>query len=336
MKSKTLLKISLLKKAPGHDKISNVILKNLPNPAIAYINNIYNSILRTGYFPIIWKNSEIIPVPKPHKNHNNTESYRPISLLPSLSKILEKIILKRINNHLNITQSIPKHQFINKLSTSHQLLRISEHIHTVFQNKQHTVATFLDISQAFDRVWHPGLIYKLKSIGTPNYLLQIIKSFITDRTFTVTVEKHVSNPRRIKAGLPKVPPFHPPFQPIYILYTSDIPTSPYTHIAQFADDTAIFMSHHSVSHICNKIQMHLKNIEDWSLKWKIKLNPSKSTAKIFSLRTFATPTPLQINNNTIPWTPYNQTVKYLGLNFDTRLTWKSHIATKIQQTTKSN
>lgn len=119
---------------------------------------------------------------------------------------------------------------------------------------------------------------------------------------------------------------------LFNLYTSDIPTSPYTHIAQFADDTAIFMSHHSVSHICNKIQMHLKNIEDWSLKWKIKLNPSKSTAKIFSLRTFATPTPLQINNNTIPWTPYNQTVKYLGLNFDTRLTWKSHIATKIQQT----
>lgn len=193
---KNFIKNLPLKKAPGHDKISNVILKNLPNPAIAYINNIYNSILRTGYFPIIWKNSEIIPVPKPNKNHNNTESYRPISLLPSLSKILEKIILKRINNHLNITQSIPKHQFgfINKLSTSHQLLRISEHIHTAFQNKQHTVATFLDISQAFDRVWHPGLIYKLKSIGTPNYLLQIIKSFITDRTFTVTVEKHVSNP----------------------------------------------------------------------------------------------------------------------------------------------
>jgi len=81
----------IVKKAPGHDRISNKILKHLPNSTIAYINNIFNSIIRTGYFPIIRKNSNVIPIAKPFKNLNNTDSYRPISLLPTLSKILVNV-----------------------------------------------------------------------------------------------------------------------------------------------------------------------------------------------------------------------------------------------------
>lgn len=91
------------------------------------------------------------------------------------------------------------------------------------------------------------------------------------------------------------------------------------------------MSNCSNDLICKEIQKHLNKIDDWSVKWKIKLNPTKSSAKIFSLRTFSTPTPLQINNHPIPWTPHNQSVKYLGLNLDTRLNWKNHITVKAQQ-----
>jgi hypothetical protein len=68
-----------------------------------------------------------------------------------------------------------------------------------------------------------------------------------------------------------------------------------------------------------------------SVKWKIKLNLTKSCAKIFSLRAFLTPTPLRINNNPVPWTSSNESVKYLGLNLDTRLNWKNHITVKAQQ-----
>lgn len=219
--------------------------------------------------------------------------------------------------------------FTSKVSTSHQLLRLSEHIHTAFQEKKHTIATFIDISKAFDRVWHPGLIYKLQSIGTPNYLIKVIKNFITDRTFTVMVENHISNPRKIIAGLPQGSPLSPT---LFNLYTADIPTTSDTHTAQFADDTVIYKSSYSTNLIRNKIQQHLNKIEDWSIKWKIKLNPTKSATKIFSLRPFSTPAPLHINNNTIPWIPQNETIKYLGLNFDTRLNWKSHITEKIKLT----
>lgn len=272
----------------------------------------------------------IIPIPKPYKNHSNAENYRPISLLTSLSKILEKLILKRLNSYLQKTQIIPLHQFgfIKHVSTAHQLLRLSEYIHTAYQNKHHTVVSFLDISQAFDRVWHEGLLYKLRTMGTPTYLVKVIKSFLTDRSFTVSVENHISNPRKILAGLPQGSPLSPT---LFNIYTADIPTTIHTQLAQFADDTAIYKSSHSLKIITDRIQHHLNKIDNWSTLWKIKLNPSKSTAKIFSLRPFAHPPPLHINKHTIPWTSQNQTVKYLGLNFDTRLNWKTHITLKQQQ-----
>lgn len=318
------------KKAPGHDKINNIIIKNLPPSAIAYINNIYNSILRTGYFPQNWKHSVVLPIAKPNKNRTNPENYRPISLLPTLSKILEKLILKRLTNYLSKINIIPKHQFgfTEHLSTSHQLLRITEHIHTAFQKHQYTLTTFLDITQAFDRIWHQGLIYKLKINGTPNYLIKLIQSFISNRTFSVSVDNHQSNPYTIQAGLPQGSPLSPL---LFNLYTADLPTSKKINTAQFADDTALFISDTTLTDIRNKMQQHLNLIENWSNTWKIKLNPSKSIAKIFSLRTITTPAPLIINNNPIPWSPQNKTVKYLGLHLDTRLNWKSHIENKIRQ-----
>lgn len=319
------------KKAPGHDRINNKILKNLPNQAIAFLNNIYNSSLRTGYFPLLWKHSIVIPIPKPNKNPSNVENYRPISLLPSLSKILEKIIQKRLNNYLNKNGIIPRHQFgfTEKLSTTHQLLRITEHIHTAFQRKLHTISTFLDISQAYDRVWHEGLMYKLKINGTPKYLTNIINSFISNRTFAVSIDKHLSNPKPILAGLPQGSPLSPI---LFNIYTADIPTSNTINIAQFADDTALYCSSTSLDILRNTMQQYLNQISAWSNKWKIKLNPSKSTAKIFSLKTISTPPPLTLNNNIIPWTPQNKTVRYLGLHLDTRLNWKEHINIKTQQT----
>ncbi len=110
-----------------------------------------------------------------------------------------------------------------------------------------------------------------------------------------------------------------------------MPTSRFTHIAQFADDTVIYMSHSSINYIANEIQSHLNEIETWATKWKIKINPSKSTAKVFTFRPYSFPTPFKMNNNIIPWTPHNNAVKYLGLHMDTTLNWKIHIDTKVQQ-----
>lgn len=138
----------------------------------------------------------------------------------------------------------------------------------------------------------------------------------------------MSNPRTINAGLPQGSPLSPT---LFNLYVADLPKLNNIQIAQFADDTAIFSSDSSINLIRNRIQLYLHMLDSWATKLKIQLNPSKTSAKIFTLRPYTPPTPMTLNNNTIEWLPPNKPVKYLGLQLDTKLNWKQHIDNKIIQ-----
>ena len=142
-------------KAPGYDLITGEILKKLPEVGLSAITYIYNSILRTGYFPGQWKVSQVVTILKPGKPAEDVKSYRPISLLPILSKVFEKLFITPIQPILQSTQIIPDHQFgfRSKHSTIEQVHRITNIIHRAIENKQYCAAAFLDISQAFDEVW---------------------------------------------------------------------------------------------------------------------------------------------------------------------------------------
>jgi hypothetical protein len=132
----TFMHIKSLKrsKAPGMDRIHNALIKQLPWKAIVYLNFIIMCCFKLSYFPTNWKTAKVIPLAKPGKDPHLLSSYRPISLLNSLSKILEKIILTRIKNHLSAHYIIPPEQygFQNQKSTTHQLHRIINHIKSQF------------------------------------------------------------------------------------------------------------------------------------------------------------------------------------------------------------
>ncbi|GFW74197.1 RNA-directed DNA polymerase from mobile element jockey [Trichonephila clavipes] len=143
-----------IKRAPGREGITNKILRNLTLPVIFQITNIICNIFITGHFPDSWKHASVIPILKPGKPRSAADSYRPISLLPVLSKLAERLILSRLNNHL-ITNKIlisQQHGFRSQLSTSHQLLRVVEYTKSGFKEKKYTGAVFLDIQKAFDRI----------------------------------------------------------------------------------------------------------------------------------------------------------------------------------------
>ncbi|GFU77985.1 RNA-directed DNA polymerase from mobile element jockey [Trichonephila clavipes] len=147
-----------IRKAPDREGITNKMCKHFNRSVIFQMTNIINNILNVGYFPQIWKTASIIPILKPGKDSTLLDSFRPISLLPVLSKITEKIIQKRLCQHLNDNDILipQQHGFRAGLSTSHQLLRVLEYIKTGFHNRKSTGAVFLDIQKAFDRVWHVG------------------------------------------------------------------------------------------------------------------------------------------------------------------------------------
>lgn len=163
------------RKAPGPDGITNAVLKNLERKGVAALTNLFNSALRLRHYLNQWKTTNVIALPKPGQNLSLPQSYRPISLLSGIGKILERVILRRFQN-----------------STTHQLLRAREHITQRFNRKQAIDAIFLDIARAFDKVWHEGLIYKLLHLYSPNWLTRIIQSFLQNQMFCIQLETTTS------------------------------------------------------------------------------------------------------------------------------------------------
>ena len=312
------------RKSPGYDLLTSQILRQLPKKAIIFLTYLYNCILRTTNFPLVWKHSIIVLFPKPGKPVNNTSSYRPISLLPILSKIFEKILLKRILPILE-SHNIPSHQFgfRSRHSTVQQGLRVVDHISSALENKQYCTGAFLDVAQAFDRVWHDGLLFKLKT-HLPQSLYLVLKSYLSNRSFQVRCGTELSKHYPIEAGVPQGSVLGPV---LYILFTSDIPSNPDTFLATFADDTAILSSHSDPQIASLNLQSHLSLIEQWCNNWRIKINEAKCKHITFTLRRRSCPT---ILFNSIPL-PYSDTVRYLGFLLDKRLTWNPHTRLKRQE-----
>ncbi|GBM88192.1 putative RNA-directed DNA polymerase from transposon BS, partial [Araneus ventricosus] len=190
-------------KAPGYDGIDNKIILNLPINCITTLSIIIENIMKFGYFPTRWKTATVIPILKPGKDPTDHVSYRPISLLPSISKIAEHLILSRLNDHLEENNILIPEQFgfRKNLSTTHQLLRVTEFIQEGLNNKQKTGAVLLDIQKAFDRVWQDGLIHKLINYNIPHYLIKIFHSYLSNRKFAVKVNNEMSQNKTIKAGV---------------------------------------------------------------------------------------------------------------------------------------
>jgi len=144
------------KKAPGFDLITGELLQQLPRKAIVKITNLINAAFRLKYVPRLWKVADVIMIPKPGKPPHEAASYRLISLLPVMSKLFENLLIKRLKPIIERKNLIPNHQFgfRNKHSTIDQVHRITNIVENALEEKTVCSAVFLDVAQAFDKVWH--------------------------------------------------------------------------------------------------------------------------------------------------------------------------------------
>ena len=191
-------------KAPGIDLINGKILKNLPPKAIRLITVIFNAILRIQYFPKPWKLAQIKMLHKPGKDPHQTASYRPISLLPVFSKILEKIIYDRIKPIIETKKLIPDHQFgfRNKHSTIEQMHRLINEIIIALENKQYYTSPFMDIEKVFDKINHESVLQTIRK-QFPKQIHQLIKSYLSSRIFIIKIKDTYSEVKDIKVGIPQ-------------------------------------------------------------------------------------------------------------------------------------
>lgn len=310
------------KKSPGYDLITKEILKELPKKGIVYIAKLFNAVIRIQYIPLQWKVSQIIMVHKPGKPGHEVSSYRPISLLPIMSKLFERVFLQRILPELKEKDIIPNHQFgfREQHSTVEQVHRVYDTIRSSFENKQYCSSVFLDIQQAFDKVWHKGLLFKIKRSLSHNFY-PLLKSYLEDRIFQVRENGATSKFYELKAGVPQGSVLGPI---LYSLYTADLPEVEEVTIATFADDTAIMSSNSNPKLASETLQRGLEKISEWMNNWRIKASSTKSVQVTFTLRRGNCP-PVKLGGN---YLPHNETVRYLGLHLDRRLTWQTHIKKK--------
>ena len=168
-------------------------------------------------------------IPKPRKPPHEAASYRPISLLPVMSKLFEKLLIKRLKPIIERKNLIPNHQFgfRSKHSTIHQVHRVTNIIEKALEE--------LDMAQAFVKVWHEGLNHKLRDI-LPKQYAEILESYLTERFFRIKQGDVYSELKEIKAGVPQGSVLGPV---LHLLYTSDLPELENSIVATFANDTAI-------------------------------------------------------------------------------------------------
>ena len=236
------------KTSSGYDSISNKLLKTVGDTLLKPLCYIFNESLRLGCFPDAMKNAIVFPL---HKGRwlflaNN---YRPISLLITLSKLLEKLVYKRVYDFLDRNKQFYKSQygFRSKHSCEHAITELLGNILKGFESNKHTIAIYLDLSKAFDTLNHDILLSKLDRYGIRGICLEWFRSYLTNRTIQVCTNDTLSDTKQLTIGTPQGSCFG---RLLFLIYCNDLYLQlELTTCILFADDTTLFKSHSNPSYL---------------------------------------------------------------------------------------
>ena len=323
-------------KAHGYDGISIRMIKIFGASICKPLEILYRHCLDIHTFPKCWKKANVIPIHKKDEK-NLLKNYRPISLLPVFSKIFERLIFNSIYNYLLTNKLLSPYQsgFKPGDSCSNQLISITHEILSSFDNYKsfETRGVFLDMSKAFDKVWHEGLIYKLKSFGISGNLLSLLNNFLSERFQRVVLNGQTSEWRIIKAGVPQGSILGPL---LFLIYVNDIPDNLTSNVKLFADDVSLFSIVKDPIRSGAELNNDLKLIQKWAYDWKMSFNPDpnkQATEVLFSKKRSNVLHPdLEFNGLKIPRI---SSQKHLGMILDEKLSFNEHISVKLSIAKKS-
>ena len=271
-------------KATGPDGISGQMLLLCDDSIGLPLQIIYNNILSTSIYPNVWKIANVTPIFK-KGDKQLIKNYRPISL-PICGKILEKIIFNRLYSYLHTNNLITNNQsgFRPGDSTTNQLLYLIDEIHQAFDCTEsfEVRSVFLDISKAFDKVWHEGLIFKLEQNGISGSLLKLFQNYLNNRKQRVVLNGSSSDLSSIESGVPQGSILGPL---LFLIYINDLEKNIKSNIKFFADDTMLFSIVKDPYITANDLNHDLDIISKWAHQWKLELIqiPSNKQLKLFFL-----------------------------------------------------
>lgn len=311
-------------KATGLDDISPKVLKSCSDVIAPYIAYIINRSVDTGIFPDSLKEARVTPLFK-SGDKDDLGNYRPISILPTLSKLFERHIADQIHLYFKETNIIHQNQsgFRRNHSSHTALLRLIESWLRDIDNGKMIGAVFLDLRKAFDLVDHQILLHKLKLYHFSEKSIQLFKSYLSNRRQLVKVGNLKSNYSVITSGVPQGSILGPL---LFLLYINDLSDAcPTANTDLYADDSTLHKSGFSVQEIQLQLQHNLNNISDWCAVNNMSINPSKTTCMLIG-------SPFKINHSNKLELTINSTIlenkdfhNVLGVLVDKYLSWKYHI-----------
>lgn len=308
-------------KATGPDKISNRILKYTAASLADPLTNIFNISMRNQTFPEAWKLAHLCPVPKV-ANSNNKGNFRPISLLSAISKVMERLVFLVMyeyfmENDLLIAENSG---FKKGDSTINQLVHIVHNIYKGLDNRNDVCMVFLDISKAFDKVFHEGLLFKLRQLGIEGNLFNWIESYLLNRQQRVIINGQSSDIKTINAGVPQGSILGPL---LFLVFINDITRNIHSKIYLYADDTSLFREITSQADL-GILNSDLSKLWSWSKQWRVQFNANKTKYLYFTLKRRASVLPnLYLGECVIDRA---ESHVHLGLALDSRLEWKDHVS----------
>ena len=255
----------------------------------------------------------------------DVNNYRPVSLLSCVSKIMEKVIFKKVYNYIRDNNLISPHQsgFKPGDSTVNQLAYLYHTFCEAIDKKKDVRIVFCDISKAFDRVWHDGLIYKLKKFGIHGDLLNWFKDYLTDRQQKVIIRGQHSELGHIKAGVPQGSIVGPM---LFLVYINDLINVVGSNARLFADDTSLYIDFDDPTEAKNILDTDLLNIQNWAKQWLVNFSPPKTKAMTVSFKKRPSP-PLRFQDTDLADVDSH---KHLGLTLSKNLSWSVHISNIIK------
>lgn len=338
--------IQLLKEntAEGVDQISAKIIKRYIHILTTPITHICNLAFSTGVFPTVFKLALIKPI---HKGGDSdcVNNYRPISILPTMSKILERLINRPLVNFLESNNLISPNQygFRRGKSTNDAVLELTHSVMTTLEERNKCLTIFLDIAKAFDTVPIPRLLAKLDRLGVRGLPLKLLGDYLNGRKQRVKIGDRVSDELCTEYGVPQGSIVSPT---LFLAYINDL-CQLRLHggrIITFADDTALCFSGNSWDEVFLNAQAGFETVNKWLQSNMMSLNVAKTKYITFSLKSNLLPSPsfvLTAHNCNSPNSACNcptlqrtDHIKYLGVIIDQLLTFKPHLVALVSRLRK--
>ena len=316
------------KKAIGPDGIPDYIVKGCAEFFILPLYILFNMTITSSTFPQKWKLTKVCPIPKCKKGRD-ISNYRPVSILSTFAKILESILYKNIEKHIRISISEHQHGFVQSRSTVTNLSLFSNFVTDVIDQGGQVDVIYTDFSKAFDKVNHEILLYKLRNLNFSRNLLKLFESYLKDRR-QFTVYKGCKSVEYTQlSGVPQGSNLGPL---LFTIFINDLPECIInSHKLLYADDLKIFRCINSKDD-GDKLQQDVNAVAEWCKNNSLEINISKCNVISYTKRKNMFDTSYTLNNTKLK---LSNTVKDLGVMYDNKLTFQTHIDTKINEANKN-